>query len=636
MAHEELKSCEKLIVHPSGLVYLACTSSPESRIDWMPSLFRLNSSALRDRTSMDYVATYDPYTHAVTRLDVIGLNDPRGLNLYGLDVVSDEVDSDILWVYLINHRPPLDPLVDAHHVGADPAIEVFKTHLGSNVIEWVRTLEDSNIIVSPNDVVGGKNGKELWFTNDRRSKTGVVRALIDGVFGVKSTTVGYCHSDTGCKIAADELYGSNGLARAQDGNFWVASTFGGYITIHEHQADNTLVPTEIIQVGLPIDNLAASSDGSMVAATLPKMFDIMKAGKNTGFTAPSSAHRISINTGRGSYYGEKYKVEKIYEDNGDLGSSATSAALHADNLYLHDYVVAYDTQSHKITKLSVIGFVDPRQLNVHGMDVVPDEHNPDLLWVYLVNHRPPLPNSPKNGAESAIEVFKTHLGSSHMEWVRTFAHPDVILTPNDIVGGPNGKEAWFTNDYPVKQGMIRFQKRELHAYFQIGSTWVGYCHAETGCKVAADELYTSNGIVRTRDGSIWVGSVIGGYLTVHEQQADKTLVQTEIIQLGSFVDNLSVASDGSVIATTFPKADLVLKSFKDTRVKSPSSAHRISINKGENSYYGEKYKVQKIYEDDGTLGSSATSAAVYDGNIYLHGLMSHRLQICKIPSEMLQ
>ncbi|EUC64396.1 serum paraoxonase/arylesterase [Rhizoctonia solani AG-3 Rhs1AP] len=307
-------------------------------------------------------------------------------------------------------------------------------------------------------------------------------------------------------------------------------------------------------------------------------------------------------------------------------------STHMEGTPSEDYVATYDTQSHKITKLSVTGFADPRRLNVHGMDVVPDEHNPDLLWVYLVNHRPPLSGLSKNGADSAIEVFKTYLGSSHMEWVRTFAHPEVVLTPNDVVGGSNGKEVWFTNDYPVKQGM----KRELHAYFQIGSTWIGYCHADTGCKIAADDLYTSNGIVRTRDGNIWVGSVMGGYLTVHEQQADKTLVQTDIIQLGSFVDNLSVAPDGSVIATTFPKAELVLKSFKDTKVKSPSSAHRISINKGESSYYGEKYKVQKIYEDDGALGSSATSTAVYDGNIYLHGLMSHRLQICKIPSGMLQ
>ncbi|KAH7339448.1 hypothetical protein B0J17DRAFT_655168 [Rhizoctonia solani] len=349
---EELKSCEKLVVHSSGLVYLACTPSPETRMDWMPAGFKLNSSALRARTSADYVATYDPRSHMVTKLNVLGLKDPRGLNLHGMDVVSDEVDSDILWVYLVNHRPPLDPLADVYRVGADPVIEVFRTHLGSNTIEWARTFEDSSIIISPNDVVGGPDGKEVWFTNDRRARMGMVRTLVDVVFRFKSTTVGYCHSDTGCKIAADELYASNGLARVcivvpewlltqlsssktKDGNFWVASTNGGYVTIHERQADNALVPTEVVQVGLPIDNLAVSSDGSVIAATFPRLLDLMKAVQDTSLTAPSSVHQISINTGRGSYYGEKYKVERIYEDNGDLGSSATSAGLHGDSLFLH-------------------------------------------------------------------------------------------------------------------------------------------------------------------------------------------------------------------------------------------------------------------------------------------------------------
>ncbi|CAE6407135.1 unnamed protein product [Rhizoctonia solani] len=297
-----------------------------------------------------------------------------------------------------------------------------------------------------------------------------------------------------------------------------------------------------------------------------------------------------------------------------------------------DYVATYDTHSRKVTKLSITGLADPRQLNVHGMDVVSDEHNPNTLWVYLVNHRPPLPGLSEDGADSSIEVFKTQLGANHMQWVRTFAHPEIVLTPNDVVGGSNGKEAWFTNDHPAKKGL----KRPLHTYFRLGSTWVGYCHANTGCKIAADELYTSNGIARTLDGNFLVASVMGGYLTVHEQQADKTLVQTDVIQLDSFIDNLAVAPDGSVIATTFPNVDATLKSLKDNRVKSPSSAHRISINKGESSYYGEKYKIQKIYEDDGAMGSSATTAAIHDGHIYLNGLMSQQLQICKIPSEMLQ
>jgi hypothetical protein len=38
------------------------------------------------------------------------------------------------------------------------------------------------------------------------------------LFGVKSTSVGYCHRTAGCKIAADELYASNGIVRV---GFWV-------------------------------------------------------------------------------------------------------------------------------------------------------------------------------------------------------------------------------------------------------------------------------------------------------------------------------------------------------------------------------------------------------------------------------
>jgi arylesterase/paraoxonase len=88
------------------------------------------------------------------------------------------------------------------------------------------------------------------------------------LFGVKSTSVGYCHVKTGCKVAADELYSSNGIVRvslwvflnytgnltgavlqSSDGDVWVGSSGGGYITVHEQQADKTLVPTDVIHIG---------------------------------------------------------------------------------------------------------------------------------------------------------------------------------------------------------------------------------------------------------------------------------------------------------------------------------------------------------------------------------------------------
>lgn len=140
----------------------------------MPTLDALNATALLEKSSSDYVATYDPRSRKVTKLEILGLTEPRGLNVHGMDVVVDEHDSTLLWVYLVNHRPPLDLLVDASRVDADSVIEIFKSRVGANFIEWVQTIEDAKVIITPNDIVGGANGQEFWFTNDNPVKQGLV------------------------------------------------------------------------------------------------------------------------------------------------------------------------------------------------------------------------------------------------------------------------------------------------------------------------------------------------------------------------------------------------------------------------------------------------------------------------------
>ncbi|KAG9103588.1 hypothetical protein FRC06_009722 [Ceratobasidium sp. 370] len=623
----------------------------------MPAANNFNATAFRARSIPDYVATYNPSTRTVTKLEVSNFAEPRGLSVHGMDVVPDEHDANLLWVYLVNHRPPLDLTADAAVVGADSAIEIFKTRVGASTIEWVKTMEDPSVMVTPNDIMGGANGQEFWFTNDSPVKTGPMRAL-HLLFRAQTTWVGYCHVDSGCKVAADQLHSSNGIIRNIDGTVWITSSAaGGYITVHEQQADKTLVPTEVVQVGRTLDNLALS-DGSIIAAAAPKLLHfIFKSAHNPTIHSPASAYRISINTDQSSYFGEKYKIEKvlhfkratagangslssftlkkIFEEHGSLlGSAATTAAMHGDTLYLHDYVATYNPRSGEITKLRLSNFVEPRGLSLQGMDVVPDEHDADLLWVYLVNHRPPLDptvDAAKVGADSVIEIFKTRVGTRTMQWVKTVEDPSVIVTPNDVMGGANGKEFWFTNDNAVKVGLAR----PLHLLFRVKSTWVGYCHVDTGCKVAADELYFSNGIVRANDGTVWVGSTGSGDITVHEQQADKTLVPTEVIKIDRPIDNLSLAPDGSIIAATLPKAlQFIMQTAKDPSIPSPASAHRISVNKDHSSYFGEKYKVEKIFEEDGTmLGSAASTAAEYEGKLYLHGVVAPRLLICKLPAQ---
>ena len=121
---------------------------------------------------------------------------------------------------------------------------------------------------------------------------------------------------------------------------------------------------------------------------------------------------------------------------------------------LRDYVAFYDAATHRL-QLVQHDLKDVRGLNVHGMDVVPSSEDPETLYIYMVNHRPQLRrNEHVNGADSTVELFKTKAGSENMKHIKTFHHPDIILTPNDIAGSPDGKSFFFTNDYPSRTNSV--------------------------------------------------------------------------------------------------------------------------------------------------------------------------------------
>lgn len=70
-----------------------------------------------------------------------------------------------------------------------------------------------------------------------------------GLFGSKSSSVGYCHIDDGCKIAIAGTHGSNGIAAAPNGTIYVANSLYGGVLFLEPQADNTLVIIESVKTG---------------------------------------------------------------------------------------------------------------------------------------------------------------------------------------------------------------------------------------------------------------------------------------------------------------------------------------------------------------------------------------------------
>ncbi|KAF5393495.1 hypothetical protein D9757_000655 [Collybiopsis confluens] len=321
----ELQACEKIVLHqPTGLLYLAC-SDLNSRLQWSPAVDLFHTSR---ESNDDYVATYDPVTSKISRLNLS--NFKKEISVHGMDVVPSEANADELYVYMVNHRSPpagQDPKV----VGADSVIEIFKTKVGSDQLTHITTVSHP-IIMTPNDVAGQADGKSFFVTNDHSSKVGFTRVL--DMFR-STTTVGYCHVDQGCKVAASKLLTSNGIARALNDTLYVASGLGGKVTVFEKQADNTLLLTDVIPIGQALDNLSLDSNGHLWVAAFPKAFDIIEQiTKNTSHPSPVAAFRVSVNTGPNSFYGEKYKVEKVFEDSGTIVSGSTSVAYDAERKLL--------------------------------------------------------------------------------------------------------------------------------------------------------------------------------------------------------------------------------------------------------------------------------------------------------------
>ena len=346
-------ACEKLSLHaPSGTLFAAC-STREERTTWTPAVDRLSA---KTRRGADYLASYHPDTSYIRILQFAGFKPgPGGFSAHGMDVVPVEGDTQgAVWVYAVNHRLPIGPdgkALDATIHGQNSTIELFRlSDMNSIELKHVKTFADP-LIATPNDVVGRADGKGFWLTNDNGPmKVGLARnfAILPAALPISHTSnVAYCHETKGCKIAADGLHAANGitadLRRAKtdhadddnfsrpqvNGTFYVANALRGGVTVLElvdPEGDGgELVKVESIPTEYPIDNLSLDQGGHLWAAGLPQLWDmVFKMFADGESRAASSAFRISKNTGTGAFFGERYTVSKMFQNNGTLASGSTS------------------------------------------------------------------------------------------------------------------------------------------------------------------------------------------------------------------------------------------------------------------------------------------------------------------------
>ncbi len=152
------------------------------------------------------------------------------------------------------------------------------------------------------------------------------------------------------------------------------------------------------------------------------------------------------------------------------------AVFQEDKVPFDDYIATYDPATDAVTRLAFSGFPTSQGYGAHGLDVVPSAADPRELFVYAINHRKPVHGQGKLvGADSVVEIFKTTVGGNTLAHMRTMESP-IIDTPNDLVGSPDGKSFYFTNDHGDKLGFVRRRWYTCHlAYLYLPRRGISSC-----------------------------------------------------------------------------------------------------------------------------------------------------------------
>lgn len=148
-----------------------------------------------------------------------------------------------------------------------------------------------------------------------------------------------------------------------------------------------------------------------------------------------------------------------------------------------------------------------------------------------------------------------------------------------------------------------------------------------------------NGVIRAKDGLIYVANTIPGEILVFSLTDEHRLVQVDSIHIGLPLDNLSIDSEGNIFAAAFPKAYRWTESTKNPDTWVPTAIFKISrkdktgygkFSRKEVKKYEGGYVVEKIIEDDGGE-LPASTVAVHDpktGKVFLSGILSF-VSVCE-------
>lgn len=273
-------------------------------------------------------------------------------------------------------------------------------------------------------------------------------------------------------------------------------------------------------------------------------------------------------------------------------------------------------------------------LDLHGFDV--KEVDGGVLRFWMINHRPPINGdtgellaAEEVGANSTIEIFDLDHSREAFQHVKTISS-DAVVSPNNLAVEEDGNGFLITNDHTRKSGALR--QLEIIA----GGGSIARCRTDSGaCRIVAEKgFHMPNGITRGLDGLFYVVQSGAGKVSVHEL-TDGEFRRVGDVDTGILMDNLSVDSEGNILAAAFPDLMGMVKAF-DQPEEMAVATTILRIRKTREVEDPRQYAVEKVIEDkEGKMLSAATVAAydVESGRLFTGGIITPFITICQGPTR---
>ncbi|KAM5302957.1 serum paraoxonase/lactonase 3 isoform 3-T3 [Glossophaga mutica] len=268
------------------------------------------------------------------------------------------------------------------------------------------------------------------------------------------------------------------------------------------------------------------------------------------------------------------------------------------------FMMDLNEQNPRVQALTISDGFDKASFNPHGIGIFIDKDH--TVYLYVVNH----PHM-----ESTVEIFKFEEQQRSLVHLKTIEH-ELLKSVNDIVVlGPEQfyatRDHYFTNFLSLLETIM-----DLHWTYVL-------FYSPREVKVVAKGFSFANGITISPDKKyIYVADVMDKNIHVMQIHGNWDLTPLKVIQLDTFVDNLSVDPDtGDVWVGCHPN---IMKLFL-YNPEDPPGSEVLQIQ----NILTEDPKVTVAYAENGTVLQGSSVASVYKGKLLI-GTVFQKALYCEL------